>query len=39
MNMNSDDWHGDRLQAYEEGYQKGYRSIGGDHHDHDHDDH
>ena len=28
MNMNNDDWHGDRLQAYQEGYQQGYRSIG-----------
>lgn len=25
MNMNSDDWHGDRLQAYQEGYQQRWR--------------
>lgn len=35
MNMNTDDWHGDRLQAYQEGYQQGYRSVAGEHHDHD----
>ena len=35
MNANTDDWHGDRLQAYQEGYERGYRSVGGEHHDHD----
>lgn len=27
LNPNTDDWHGDRLQAYQEGYQEGYRST------------
>ena len=34
MNANTDDWHGDRLQAYQEGYERGYHSMNGDHHDH-----
>ncbi len=35
MNTNTDDWHGDRLEAYQHGYEQGYRSVAGDHHDHD----
>jgi hypothetical protein len=27
MDMNSNDWHGDRLQAYQKGYEQGYHSI------------
>src|SRR5271165_407672 len=42
MNMNTDDWHGDRLTAYQKGYREGYESSGyrgdGDH-DHDRDHH
>lgn len=26
MNLNTDDWHGNRLAAYQQGYQEGYRS-------------
>jgi len=29
MNLNTNDWHGDRLTAYQKGYQEGYRSGGG----------
>jgi len=29
MNMNTDDWHGDRLTAYQQGYQEGYRNAAG----------
>ena len=29
MNLNTDDWHGDRLNAYRQGYEEGYRSIRG----------
>jgi len=29
MNMNTDDWHGDRLNAYQQGYQQGYSSAAG----------
>jgi len=29
MNMNSGDWHGDRLTAYQHGYEEGYRSVRG----------
>jgi hypothetical protein len=38
MNMNTDDWHGERLQAYRQGYEHGYRNIGVRHGDHDDDD-
>lgn len=41
MNMNSDDWHGDRLNIYQRGYREGYDSVKGYGHDHDargHDD-
>jgi hypothetical protein len=27
MNANTGDWHGDRLQAYQEGYEQGYHSV------------
>jgi len=27
MRPNSEDWHGDRLTAYQEGYERGYHSI------------
>jgi ribosome modulation factor len=27
LNASTNDWHGDRLQAYQEGYQEGYRST------------
>jgi ribosome modulation factor len=27
MNLNTDDWHGDRLNAYRQGYEEGYRSV------------
>ncbi len=27
--LDSDDWHGDRLRAYQQGYEEGYRSIRG----------
>jgi hypothetical protein len=43
MNMNTDDWHGQRLQAYRHGYQRGYNSVAGnrnnDGRNHDDDDH
>ena len=29
MNLSTDDWHGDRLTDYQEGYQEGYRSVRG----------
>jgi ribosome modulation factor len=29
MNMNTDDWHGDRLNAYQKGYHEGYTSVSG----------
>ncbi len=29
MDMNTNDWHGDRLNDYQKGYQEGYRSIAG----------
>ena len=29
MNPNTDDWHGDRLEAYRHGYEEGYRSVRG----------
>ncbi len=29
MNLNTGDWHGDRLTAYQQGYQEGYRSVRG----------
>ncbi len=29
MNMNTDDWHGDRLNDYQRGYREGYKSAGG----------
>lgn len=38
MNLNTDDWHGDRLAAYQQGYQEGYRSLTDRDHHHDHDD-
>jgi hypothetical protein len=25
MNLNTGDWHGDRLEAYRRGYEHGYR--------------
>ena len=28
MNMSTDNWHGDRLTIYQQGYQEGYRSTG-----------
>jgi hypothetical protein len=27
MNLNTDDWHGNRLAAYQHGYQQGYGSV------------
>ena len=36
MNMNTDDWHGNRLNEYQRGYKEGYESLAG-HHDYDHD--
>jgi hypothetical protein len=27
MNLNTGDWHGDRLTAYQRGYEEGYRSV------------
>lgn len=38
MNMNTEDWHGNRYNIYQEGYQAGYRNAGREHH-HDDDDH
>jgi len=38
MNLNSDDWHGDRLAVYQKGYEEGYRSIPDRDRHHDHDD-
>ncbi len=38
MNMRTDDWHGERLQAYHEGYREGYRSVDANHREHHHDD-
>jgi len=35
MNLKTDNWHGDRLTAYQQGYQEGYRSVVG-HHDEGH---
>lgn len=29
MNMGTDDWHGDRLNSYQDGYRKGYASAAG----------
>jgi len=29
MNMNTDDWHGQRLTIYQQGYQQGYNSVRG----------
>ena len=29
MNMSTDNWHGDRLTIYQQGYQEGFRSAGG----------
>ena len=31
MNLNTGDWHGDRLNAYQRGYREGYESITGHH--------
>lgn len=28
LNLKTDNWHGQNLQAYERGYQDGYRSVG-----------
>lgn len=28
MNVSTDNWHGDRLTIYQQGYQDGYRSVG-----------
>lgn len=36
MNMNTDDWHGNRLNDYQRGYKEGYQSVAG-HHVDDHD--
>ena len=36
MNLKTDDWHGDRLEAYRQGYEDGY-SGRRDHDDHDRD--
>lgn len=40
MNLNNGNWHGDRLTAYQKGYEEGYRSAEGnrEHHHHDDDD-
>jgi ribosome modulation factor len=27
MNISTDNWHGDRLPIYQQGYQDGYRSV------------
>ena len=29
MNMNTDDWHNQRLTIYQQGYQQGYNSVRG----------
>lgn len=29
MNLNTGDWHGDRLTAYQQGYREGYESVRG----------
>jgi ribosome modulation factor len=39
MNMNTGDWHGDRLTSYQKGYREGYDSAAGIHGDHDRDNH
>ncbi len=36
MNMNTGDWHGDRLTSYQRGYREGYDSAAGIHGDRDH---
>ena len=28
MHPNSEDWHGERLTAYQEGYERGYHTVG-----------
>jgi hypothetical protein len=28
MNLTTSDWHGDRLDAYQRGYEQGYQSVG-----------
>jgi hypothetical protein len=33
MNMSTGDWHGTRLNMYQEGYQKGYESVKGHEHE------
>jgi len=36
MNMKTDDWHGDRLTAYQRGYREGYDSAAGYRGEHEH---
>ena len=36
MNLNTGDWHGDRLTSYQRGYREGYESAAGYHGDRDH---
>ncbi len=33
MNMSTSDWHGNRVNLYQQGYQKGYESVKGHEHE------